>query len=114
MRSLGGRELGIELQRSQLFTYPSVFQPEISPATTIKAQAAGAVPIVVAAGGMEYTVRYGAKVPFERFAETVIDALRKPEKVAEIRAEMRPYIEREYDWNRTARLWEERLLEELS
>jgi hypothetical protein len=107
MSSLGYREVAAECLKAGIFGYPCVFAPEISPATTIKAQMGGAVPVVVMQGGMVDTVKFGVKCSQGMFAQELISALRMSiagDLEAE-RAEMMSWAKETYSWKSVARLW---------
>jgi glycosyltransferase involved in cell wall biosynthesis len=106
MRALSPAEVADELHKASLLTYPSVFAPEISPASTIKAAAAGAVPVCVIQGGMVDTVQYGRRATHGEFAQAVIDALCQPLWQEHTRRQMVPWALSTYSWERAAEQFE--------
>jgi glycosyltransferase involved in cell wall biosynthesis len=104
MRSLGHMELAREILSSDLFTYPSVFSPEIGGIVCLKAQAGGAWPVVVLQGGMGDYLQYGTPTSHERFAERVIDTLTNPIPES-TRQEMMDASRERYSWTSIASKW---------
>jgi len=107
MQSLGYRQVAAECLRAGIFGYPCTFAPEISPATTIKAQMGGAVPVVIMQGGMIDTVKYGVKCSPGMFTQELISALRMSiagDLEAE-RAEMMAWAKETYSWKSVAYRW---------
>jgi hypothetical protein len=107
MAHLGYRDIAIETMRAGIFGYPCVFAPEISPATTIKAQFGGAVPVVVVQGGMVDTVKFGARTTQERFAGELISALKLSaiNEMEDERTRMMQWARDTYSWVHVAALW---------
>jgi glycosyltransferase involved in cell wall biosynthesis len=107
MRALSPPQVAVELYRASLLTYPSVFWAEISPASTIKAAAAGAVPVVQLQGGMVDTVQFGRIVPQGGdYAGAVIEALRQPLWQEHTRQEMIPWALETFRWSGAAAAFE--------
>jgi len=116
MRRLSQKELLVECAKSGVFAYPSTFEPEISPASCILAQAGGAYPVVIPMGGMQDVVQWGTWVDERHnFADTLIYALR--ESIAghydisdaadgTYRECMMDWATQIYDWDRAAEQWE--------
>lgn len=100
-----------ECLKAGVFGYPSIFAPEISPATTIKAQIGGAFPVVVKQGGMVDTVRYGLSCEMHEFTDQLINALRISKRDSEdgilekLRYPMRDDMAARYDWRNIAQEW---------
>jgi glycosyltransferase involved in cell wall biosynthesis len=107
MKKLGFRDIAIETLKAGVFGYPCIFQPEISPATTIKAQFGGAVPVVVMQGGMCDTIKYGVKTSQEFFAQELISTLKMSiaGDLEDERAEMMAWARQTYSWESVAALW---------
>lgn len=108
MSHLGFREIAKETLRAGIFGYPSVFAPEISPATTIKAQMGGAYPVVIVQGGMVDTVKFGRKCQNDQeFVTAMITALghSKLGNLEPERQAMRGWAFSEFCWTRVAGLW---------
>lgn len=69
-------QLADELSQAELLTYPSDFGAEISPMACIKAQAAGAVPlVVVASDGMDEVTAFGHKADYGNYPIAASNAL---------------------------------------
>ena len=114
MRNLGHMQLAKEILSADLFTYPSIFTPEISPVSCIKAQVGGAWPVVVIAGGMVDTIQFGDISSHERFADDVINALRNPVGHESHRKQMMVKSRERYSWVTIAKSWELEFEKELS
>jgi len=99
-------ELAIELSKAELLTYPSTFDAEISPASTIKSQIFGAVPLVVNCGGMHNTVEYGHNADYNDYPIAVSNALNDPDWQQKNRELMMPAIKDKYDPDRVIHIWE--------
>jgi glycosyltransferase involved in cell wall biosynthesis len=110
MKQLGAADLAHEIMQSEILAYPSVFHPEISPASTIKAQLGGAVPVVIVAGGMRDTVRYGHKAGWGDYAIALANALTDPNWRAAERARMMPWARGTYGWGAVIEKWTSRWL----
>jgi hypothetical protein len=99
-------DLAKELLQADVLSYYSTFAPEISPAATIKAQYAGAVPVVRCAGGMVDTVRFGWKTgDNDHWAHCVAEALLAPHWLEAVRAEMVSASQKRYNKTRAAYVW---------
>jgi hypothetical protein len=107
MRSLNYQQIAVETFRAGIFGYPSVFAPEISPATTIKAQMGGAYPVVVIAGGMDETIHFGARTTHEHYIEAMVTALRQSlaGELEEERSIMQKWARKIYSWPTSAEEW---------
>lgn len=107
MQNLGYRQVAAECLKAGIFGYPCVFAPEISPATTIKAQMGGAYPVVVMQGGMVDTVKFGVQCSQETFAQEIISALRKSiaGELEPERTEMMAWARSAYSWKSVAEQW---------
>jgi len=116
MAHLGYRDIARECKRAAVLGYPSVFAPEISPATTIKAQFGGAVPVCVIQGGMVDTVKYGfyQGVHQENFARELIYALQHQDLLEGIRPLMMAWAREKYSWASVAALWSTQYKEEIT
>lgn len=114
MRHLGPREMAAECLRASVFAYPCQFDGEISPATTIKAQIGGAVPCVIARGGMVETVMFGVRTNEAQFADKLADLLLNESRQASIRKEMMEVMRDYHNWAAIAKMWETALLNELN
>jgi glycosyltransferase involved in cell wall biosynthesis len=107
MRKLGYREIAVECKRAGVFGYPSIFAPEISPATTIKAQFGGATPVCIIQGGMVDTVKNGffLGVTQENYADVLIHVLSNPAANVNTRELMMKWARETYSWASVAKLW---------
>jgi glycosyltransferase involved in cell wall biosynthesis len=112
MRSAGHAELAQELMQAEVFGYPSTFAPEISPATCIKAQAAGAVPVYVPAGGMVDVIQWGHAASHESFAVALANALNDQAWQESQRGPMIAWAKETYNWDKVAAMWEKRFEED--
>lgn len=108
MKSLGHAALAKEMMQSEILGYPSVFHAEISPATCIKAQAAGSIPVVVLAGGMKDVCPFGIHTTHDGFVADIVQVLLDRDKQEEIRHPMRKWALDNYSWDHVAFLWEEK------
>lgn len=107
MQKLGHAEIAEECFKADIFGYPSVFAPEISPATTIKAQMGGAYPVVVIQGGMCDTVQFGIRTTQDQFAGELIGALRRSAAgdLEMERLKMHQWALDTYSWASVAKRW---------
>ncbi len=84
----------------------------------MKAQAGGAIPVVISSGALRETVNFGfktmrgrtdfARLPqriIEEWLAGLIDLLRSPERQARIRREMTPTSRQRFDWARVVEQW---------
>jgi glycosyltransferase involved in cell wall biosynthesis len=107
MHKLGYKDIIVETLKAGIFGYPCVFAPEISPATTIKAQFGGAIPVVVMQGGMVDTVKFGMKCSQDQFTQVLISALKMSigGTFEYERAQMMRWARETYSWSSVAALW---------
>ena len=107
MYSASHEELARLTLEADLFTYPSVFAPEISPASTIKAQIGGAIPVTINQGGMVDTVKFGKVCSNDD--EFVIETLKymamTDQEKYSLRMAMIQDSEKRYDWDLVATNW---------
>lgn len=95
-----------------LWTYPAHFG-EISCISAMKAQAWGAVPVVVDYAALNTTVKYGVKVEGdiydkevrERYQTELIDLLNDHDRQEEIRVPMMKWAQKELSWESVAKNW---------
>lgn len=99
MRSLLPHEVPVEILKSGLFTYPCCFAPEISPATTLKAQIWGACPVTINQGGMCDTVRHGHAAESRSFTNAVINALNDAPFQESVRSRMMSDMSARHSWS---------------
>lgn len=117
---IGHRAVAREYLRASLWAYPCSF-PETSCISAMKAQAGGAVPVVIPTGALaettgfgfrtmrSYTDYVGLAMPrrvIDEWIEGLVNLLRAPEQQARIRAEMMPASRRRFAWSNVADAWE--------
>ncbi len=127
MRQANARHLGrighLDVARQFLsagiWAYPTHFS-ETSCITAMKAQAAGALPVVIPSGAVDETVEFGAKTStnasdypgrrlparvYEEWEALLISNLRDPAKVQPLRARMMAAARERFAWETVAREW---------
>lgn len=99
-------ELNRAYERSSFWTYPC-FCPEVFCITAIKAQLAGAIPVIVEGSALPETVRFGYKCTnTSEYYETLSKALAQAEKITLAdRQIMGDFILKEYTWHVVAEKW---------
>lgn len=108
MQCLGEREIAIETQKAGVFAYPSCFDPEIAPATCIKAQAGGSIPVTINKGGMAAVLKYFVSSDtLDLFTETLIEELITHRWQDKLREDMRYWSQFTFEWHAIAQQWEE-------
>lgn len=100
-------------EHSGLWVYPTEY-PETSCITAMRAQAAGAIPIVTAVAGLKETVSWGTRIEADdiytneiaqsRFVEAVVDNLLRPRE--EVRTQMMAWGRRHLSWDEVAQEWD--------
>lgn len=112
-----------EMLEADVWGYPT-WWPEISCITAIKAQVAGAIPVVIPTAALAETVQYGYKTDrgfynsvggvtmpqeaLEQWTNAVISALKKDEsEKSPYRKTMSERMKARYDWSTIAREWQE-------
>jgi glycosyltransferase involved in cell wall biosynthesis len=122
-------EVALQYRRAGVWAYPCCSSRELSCISSMKAQAGGAVPAVIPAGGLRETVRYGfctrlnldeldgsglsRQEIVREWREGLIDLLRFPDKQEVVRAEMVPTCRLQYAWSRVAERWESEFCDNL-
>ncbi|MGH9674374.1 MAG: hypothetical protein ACRD44_14435 [Bryobacteraceae bacterium] len=108
---VGHREVARRMLSSGVWAYPCTL-PEVSCITAMKAQAAGAVPVVIALAALKETVRFGfrtardsGEIAEKEWLEGLIEMLRRPEKQEAIRGPMMAEARERFSWDRIARQW---------
>jgi glycosyltransferase involved in cell wall biosynthesis len=116
---IGHLEVARQFLSAGIWAYPTAF-PETSCITAMKAQAAGALPVVIPSGAVDETVQFGAKtstsashypggkIPpsvYEEWEELLIDNLRDPAKLEPVRAKMAAFARERFAWETIAREW---------
>jgi tetratricopeptide (TPR) repeat protein len=114
---VGHKEIAKEYLKADLWPYPCIF-PEISCISAMKAQVAGAIPIVVPFGAVDETVQYGYKTEgldalqqevVDEYVANLLDAMDKPrdKDFDAARAEMIDWAKKTYNWGTVAKQWSE-------
>ncbi len=112
---VGHAQIWEETLKSGIWAYPSTY-PETSCITAMKAQAAGAIPVVFGYAALTETVQHGAilpttnsgdPTPAQRVAYTkaLIAALTNHVWQADVRAEMMPWAREAFSWQQIAQTW---------
>ena len=117
---IGHQDVAREYAAAGIWAYPCLFA-ETSCISAMKAQAAGAVPVVISSGALRETVNFGFKTMrgrtdfaglptppriVEEWLAGLIDMLRSPERQARIRREMIPASRRRFAWTNVVEQWE--------
>ena len=97
-----------------LWTYPTHFG-EISCISAMKAQAWGAIPVVINYAALETTVQHGIKVDgdiYEKdtrdaYKDSLVEILKDHKKQESIRKKMMPWAKKEFSWKKVAAQWSE-------
>lgn len=108
MSRRGPIAMAVQTLACGVFGFPCTFAPEISPATTIKAQAGGCYPVYIEQGGMRDTLKYGRKCgSLAEFETALIDTLRLSQMGAlnDNRIEMIAWARDFYSWPLVAEQW---------
>lgn len=116
---IGHLEVAREFLSAGIWAYPTAF-PETSCITAMKAQAAGAVPVVIPSGAVDETVRFGAKtstnandyasgrIPpsvYEEWEELLVCNLTDPGKLEPLRQRMMADARQRFAWDTVAGEW---------
>ncbi len=112
MRSLGHMELAREILSAEFLAYPSIFTPEISPVSCIKAQCGGAWPVTVNCGGMADTLMFGTFVNHGDYVGALTLALL--DSNAYDRDSMMSVARQTYSWRSIAERWEKEFQQNLA
>lgn len=99
-------ELNKAYSQASLWTYPCI-APEVFCISAIRAQFAGAMPVIIEGSALPETVRFGYKCSnAEDYFQTLSKALSEADKITiEQREKMREFILKEYTWEAIARDW---------
>ena len=103
-----------EFENAGLWAYSTHFG-EISCITGMKAQAYGAIPVVINYAALAETVQYGIKVDGDvydqetkdEFKKQLIDLLNDEKRQEKIRSEMTPWAQSKFGWDKVAKQWSE-------
>ncbi|MGD0133633.1 MAG: hypothetical protein ABSE57_16395 [Bryobacteraceae bacterium] len=116
---IGHREVARQFLSAGIWAYPTHF-PETSCITAMKAQAAGAVPVVIPSGAVDETVQFGAKTStnandypsrqlprqvYEEWEALLISNLKDPASLEPLRAPMAAAARQWFAWETIAREW---------
>jgi glycosyltransferase involved in cell wall biosynthesis len=116
---IGHLDVARQFLSAGIWAYPTVFS-ETSCITAMKAQAAGALPVVIPSGAVDETLEFGAKtstsandypdrrVPprvYEEWERLLISNLRDPAKLEPLRARMAATARQRFAWETVAREW---------
>jgi protein O-GlcNAc transferase len=116
---IGHLDVARQFLSAGIWAYPTTF-PETSCITAMKAQAAGALPVVIPSGAVDETVQFGAKTStsandyparplppsvYEQWVELLISNLRDPEKLEPLRAQMAAAARQRFAWKTVAQEW---------
>jgi protein O-GlcNAc transferase len=118
---IGHREVARQFLSAGIWAYPTHF-PETSCITAMKAQAAGAVPVVIPSGAVDETVQFGAKTStnandyplrqlprqvYEEWEALLISNLKDSARLEPLRAPMAAAARKRFAWETIAREWSE-------
>ncbi len=103
---VGHEELNRAYEKASLWTYPCV-APETFCITGLRAQMAGAVPVIIEGSALNETVRYGYKCGSqEEYLGALLKALKEADKITVAdRQKMGDFILKEYTWKVLAEKW---------
>lgn len=105
---VGHDELNKAFAKTSLWTYPCIGL-ETFCITALRAQCAGAFPVIIEGSALKETVRHGFKCfnP-SAYRSTLLKAMEQIDKVTlDERKKMREFILAEYSWDHLARQWKE-------
>lgn len=129
MKQPGVTELGrishgacaVEFENAGIWAYPTHFG-EISCITAMRAQALGAVPVVINYAALQTTVQHGVKVEGdiyepevrEEFKKQLIALLKDEARQEEIRVPMMEWAKETFPWSKVAKQWSDEFKSEVS
>lgn len=101
-----------EFKNAGIWAYPTHFG-EISCITAMRAQALGAIPVVINYAALEETVQHGVKVDGdiyesevrEEFKKQLISLLKDEKRQEEIRVPMMKWAKEQFPWSKVAKQW---------
>lgn len=105
---VGHEELNRAYEEASLWTYPCT-APEVFCITSIRAQAAGAVPVIIDGTALKEVVRFGYRCQApEEYLETLLHAMQECENISlDDRVQMQSLILNEYTWDVQAKQWKD-------
>ena len=107
-------QIAEEMKQSGIWAYPTHFG-EINCITALKAQAYGAVPVVIDYAALETTVQFGIKVKGDiyepavenSFKKELIWALQTPDWLEKVRVPMMAWASQHFTWKNIAKQWDQ-------
>lgn len=101
-------QLNRAYENASFWTYPCI-APEVFCITALRAQLAGAVPVIIQGSGLHETVPHGYSCKtVEEYEATLIKAMQDAEKISmEERKTMGDFVLKRYTWAKIARKWKE-------
>ncbi|NGX63982.1 MAG: hypothetical protein KR126chlam6_01405 [Candidatus Anoxychlamydiales bacterium] len=104
---VGQEELNQAYAKASLWTYPCLVE-ETFCITGLRAQMAGAIPVIIDEYALKETVRYGYKCKNRKdYFQTLINAMEDIESITlEKRQKIRDFILLEFTWKRIAQQWD--------
>jgi glycosyltransferase involved in cell wall biosynthesis len=105
---VGHETLNRAYERASFWTYPCTL-PETFCITALRAQLAGAIPVILEGSALSETVRYGYRCSKkEDYYKTLVSAFQQAEKISlEERQNMGKFILEKFTWDALARRWQE-------
>lgn len=106
-------ELKTWIEQCGIWAYPTHFG-EISCISAMKAQAWGAIPVVINYAALETTVKYGVKVDgdvydpetLNEYKNQLISLIKDDQRQEEIRTPMMAWAKEEFSWSKIAQQWD--------
>lgn len=105
---VGHEELCQAYAKASIWTYPSII-PETFCITALRAQFAGALPVIIELAALKETVKHGYKCQNQsEYLDLLLSAMKNaPEITKKERKKMRKFILRDYTWEAVAFRWHE-------
>jgi len=105
---VGHEELNRAYEQASLWTYPCT-APECFPITALRAQLAGAVPVIIEGTGLSGVVRGGHKcAQAADYLPTLLQAMERAEKISlEERQQLGQFVMNEFTWKAVATRWKD-------
>lgn len=100
------QELNQAYSKASFWTYPCI-APEVFCITALKAQYAGAIPVIIDGSALPETVLHGHRTNQQKlYLSTLILAMRDAKKInLQQRIQMRAFIDEKYTWEKIALQW---------